>query len=338
MSTGGISSPAGSGDDAVGNGRGLVGITGMWRTWQTFRVAISVVVMVSGFALGVLWTWPGGFAAAVLALVGLIDAIRLIRSQTDSPLLALSIDITLIGVGIVVVGLQSEGIGAALLYMMAVPLVLLTWRRAVPLIAYAILLAGAAAATTDVVETPVEVSDQVVTAIAYVVFAGPTLVLLGVIAHQLDGLYRHRARRLRWEKALAACGEALLANPEDQAIDTALVALMSAVPAQKIFVDENYDDPVRGLSARVTHETIQTGSEHLVSEEIWVEHEEPTKTVCTELPYADIPTVHAALSAGRIAAIHTEQLDGREREVYEADGRKSCLLYTSDAADDEYNV
>ena len=62
-----------------------------------------------------------------------------------------------------------------------------------------------------------------------------------------------------------------------------------------------------------------------MSEEIWVEHEEPTKTVCTELPYADIPTVHAALSAGRIAAIHTEQLDGREREVYEADGRKSEL-------------
>ena len=167
--------------------------------------------------------------------------------------------------------------GAALLYMMAVPLVLLPWRRALPVIVYAILWAAAAVAATNAMEMPVEVSDRVVTAIAYVVFAGPTLVLLGVIAFQLDRLYRYRVRRLRYEKALAACGEALLSNPEDKAIDTALVALLGATPAQNVFVDENFDDPVLGLSSRVTHEAIRAGSEHLVSEEIWVEEEEPSE-------------------------------------------------------------
>jgi len=325
MSSGDSRSPVSSVDSAVGHGPGLVGINGMWRTWHTFRIVISVVVVVSGIALGVLWTWPRGFAAAVLGLVGFIDAVRLIRSETGSPLPSLFMDTTLIGVGMVVVGLEPEGVGAALLYMMAVPLVLLQWRRTLPVIAYAVLWASAAVAATNVLEMPVEVSDQVVTAIAYVVFAGPTLALLGVIAFQLDRLYRHRARRLRYEKALATCGEALLANPEDKAIDTALVALLDAAPGQNIFVDENYDDPILGLSSRVTHEAIRAGWEHLVSEEIWFEEEEPRKVLRTELPYADLPTLHAALSTGKVAVIHREQLEGREREIYEEDGCKSEL-------------
>jgi len=297
----------------------------MWRTWHAFRIAISVVVIVSGITLGALWTWPGGFAAAVLGLVGLVDALRLLRSETGSPLPSLFLDTSLIGVAMVVVGLQAEGMGAALLYMWAVPLVLLPWRRALPVIVYAFLWAAAAVIATNAMEMPVEVSERVVTAIAYVVFAGPTLILLGVIAFQLDRLYRYRAKRLRYEKALAACGEALLSNPEDKAIDTALVALLDATPAQNVFVDENFDDPVLGLSSRVTHEAIRAGSEHLVSEEIWIEEEEPAKVLRTELPYADLPTLHAALSKGEVAVIHQGQLEGREREIYEEDGCTSEL-------------
>ncbi|MGB5533382.1 MAG: GAF domain-containing sensor histidine kinase [Acidimicrobiia bacterium] len=325
MSSGGAPSSVGSSDYADGHGQGLVGIGGMWRTWQTSRIAISVVAVVSGIALGVLWAWPGGFAAAVMGLIALVYAVRLIRSETGSPLPPLFMDTTLIGVAMVMVGLEPEGMGAALLYMMAIPLVLLPWRRALPVIAYAILWAVAAVAAVHFMDKPVEVSDQVVTAIAYVVFAGPTLVLLGVIAFQLDRLYRYRARRLRYEKALAACGEALLANPADKAIDTALVALLGATPAQNIFVDENFADPVLGLSCRVTHETIRAGSEHLVSEEIWVEDDEPTKVLRTVLPYADMPTLHAGLSNGEVAVIHRDRLEGREREIYEEDGCMSEL-------------
>ena len=325
MGKGDALSLVGPSDHAGGHGPGLVGISGMWRTWHAFRIAISVVVIVSGVALGVVWTWPGGFAAAAMGLVGLVAAVRLIRTETGSPLPSLFMDTTLIGLGMVVVGLAPEGMGAALLYMMAVPLVLLPWRRALPVIGYAILWAVAAMAATNVTEMPTAVSVRVVTAIAYVVFAVPTLVLLGVIVFQLDRLYRYRARRLRYERALAACGEALLANPEERAIDTALVALLGATPAQNVFVDENFDDPVLGLSSRVTHEAIRAGSECVVSEEIWVDAEEPTKILRTELPYADLPTLHAALSNGEAAVVHREQLEGREREIYEKDGCKSEL-------------
>ena len=325
MSSGGTPSPAGSADDTANHGQGLVGIGGMWRTWQTFRVVISVVAVTAGITLGVLWGWSGGFLAAALGFFGLVDAVRLIRSETGSPLPSLFLDTTLIGVAMVVVGLEPEGMGAAFLYMIAVPVVLLPWRRAVPVIAYAILWVVAAMTAASVIEMPIEVSGQVVTAIAYVVFAGPTLALLGVISFQLDRLYRHRARRLRYERALAACGEALLGNSEAKAIDTALVALLDATPAHNIFVDENFDDPVLGLSSRVTHEAIRAGWEDVVSEEIWVESEEPTKVLRTELPYADVPTVLEALSNGEISVVHREQLEGREREVYDEDGCMSEL-------------
>jgi signal transduction histidine kinase len=65
--------------------------------------------------------------------------------------------------------------------------------------------------------------------------------------------------------------------------------------------------------------------EHLVSEEIWIETEEPTRELRTELPYADLPTLHAALSNGEIAVVHAAQLEGREGEIYEEDGCKSEL-------------
>lgn len=308
-----------------GHGSGLVGIRGMWQAWQTFRVLVALVAMVVGMGLGILWHWPGGFATAALGLAGFMDALLRIRSETGSPIPSLLLDTTLIGVAMVAIGLDPEGMAAPVIYMIAIPLVLLPWSGAAPVIAYAIVWTTTAMAANSSTEMPIQVSDRLVTSIVFLTFAVPTLALLGVVSFQLDRSYRHRARRLRYEQALAACGEALLASPEERAIDTALAALLEATPAQDIFVDENFDDPIFGLSSRVTHEAIRPGTEHLVSEEIWTEAEGPTRVMRTELSYADLPTLHAALSSGEIAVVHTSQLEGREREIYEEDGCKSEL-------------
>ena len=50
--------------------------------------------------------------------------------------------------------------GAALLYMIAVPVVLLPWRRALPVIAYAIVWDWWRMAAASVIEMPVDVSDR----------------------------------------------------------------------------------------------------------------------------------------------------------------------------------
>jgi len=232
------------------------------------------------------------------------------------------LDTTLIGAGMAIIDLEPAGVAAPLLYTLAVPLVLLPWRRALPAIAYAVAWGIVALAASSLVDTPSDVSIWLVTALAYLVFGASTLALLGVVAAKLEQSYRLRDRRLRYEHALAACGNALLATTDDEALDVALQALLQATPAQNAFIDENFDDPILGLSATVTHEAIRSGYESIVSAEIWIEQDEPTQVLRTVVPYADLPTSYRALSLGRPAVVHTRSLEGREREIYDNDG---CL-------------
>ena len=129
-----------------------------------------------------------------------------------------------------IVGLGPAGVAAPLLYTLAIPLVLLPWRRALPAIAYAVAWGTVALAAPIVVKAPTDVPMWLVTALAYLVFGGSTLALLGVVAAKLEQSYRLRERRLRYENALAACGNALLATTDDEAIDVALQALLPATP------------------------------------------------------------------------------------------------------------
>lgn len=308
-----------------GHGPGLVRIAGMWRIWQLFRIVVSLSIITFGIAFGVAWDWPGGLFCAVVAVVALIDAVWRHQSEVGSPLPSLLLDITLIGVSGVIIGLDAVAVSATLLYMMSVPLVLLPWKRALPVAAYGAAWAVVALATVDLSGPPTGPRSYIVNAIVALMFGALTLALLALLSSQLERSYRHRERRLRYEEALARCGEALLANPEERAIDAALQSLLLASPAQNVFVDENYDDPVLGLSLRVTHEAIRPGYEDIVSEEIWADEEDSNRLVRTELAYSDLPDLHAALSQGQTAVVHTRDLQSRAREIYEEDGCKSEL-------------
>jgi signal transduction histidine kinase len=286
---------------------------------------VAAAALISGLLLGVVWRWPGGLVAASLATLALVDAVLRRQAPPGSPMPSLLMDVTLIGVAMMVVGLEPTGVGAPLLYMLAVPVLLLPWPRALPVMAYALGLSAVAYAGIAVMSVPVQVVDGVVTAIAFVIFGGHTLALLGVVAFGLERAHRAGELRLTWERALARCGEALLSTMEDGAIDVAMEALLEAVPTQNIFVDENFDSPVLGLSARVTHEVIRPGFADLVSEEIWAEPDLGPTMIHTTLAYADLPTVYAALSRGEASFVVTRQLEGREREIYEEDGCKSEL-------------
>jgi len=115
--------------------------------------------------------------------------------------------------------------------------------------------------------------------------------------------------RYRLEQALTRSARALL-NDEPEAIDATIRELLAATGVDLVYVDENHDDPERGLCWRVTHHVGRA--------------EPPTGGVWAG-PYADLPTVRAALEKGRPAVIHTASLEGREREIYESDGVRSEL-------------
>lgn len=305
--------------------RGLMRLADLTRTWHTFRAAVAIAGLVLGLAFGMLWKWPGGVLIAGLAALALPHAMRSRRSPTGAPTPIMLLDAALIGIAMVVVGLEPLGVWAPLLYMIAIPVLLLPWRRAVPVILYSAGWSGVALLGVDVMRPTDSVSAGLITAVVTVFFGGLTLTLLGVVAHELERSHQAHEGRVAYERALAQCGQALLASTEEQSIDVALEALLNAVPAQDIFVDRNFLDPDLGLCARVTHEVIRPGFEDVVDEEIWVEPDAPETVSRTVLPYSEMPTTYSALVAGDAAVVITSQLSGSEREIYEEDGCKSEL-------------
>jgi two-component sensor histidine kinase len=318
------SRPSLPGSEEVHSG-GLLRLDDLYRVWHSFRLAVAAGALIAGLVLGVVWQWPGAFVAAALATLALVDAVLRRQAPPGSPMPSLLMDVTLIGAAMMVVGLEPSGVGAPLIYMLAVPVLLLPWRRALPVMAYALGLSAMAFAGIAVMSVPVQVVDGVVTAITFVIFGGHTLALLAVVAFGLERARRAGELRLTWERALARCGEALLSTMEEGAIDVAIEALLEAVPTQNIFVDENIDSPVLGLCARVTHEVVRPGFADIVSEEIWAEPDLGPAMIHTTLAYADLPTAYAALSRGEASFVVTRQLEGREHEIYAEDGCKSEL-------------
>ncbi|MGB9358442.1 MAG: GAF domain-containing sensor histidine kinase [Acidimicrobiia bacterium] len=304
---------------------GLLRIGGMWRIWQVFRIVVCLVLIICGVGLAAVWGWNGGFVVAVLAAVALIGAVRRYESPVGSPLPSLLLDFTLIGVALVIVDVAPAGIGAALLYMMAIPVVFLPWRRALPLVAYGLAWSLIGLRAGSVWGPSTSVPEIVVTSIAVVAFGGLTLALLGVMSFRLESSHRDGERRARMEEVLARCGEVLLANPEERAIDAALGALLDVAPVQSIFVDVNYEDPVVGLCARVSHEATRSGTDAFAGKAIRFDEGNPDRTIYAEIAYNDLPDLRDSLSKGEAATVHTVDLAGRAREIYEQNGCKSEL-------------
>jgi len=304
---------------------GLLRIGGMWRIWQVFRIVVCLVLIICGLGLAAVWGWNGGFVVAALAAIALIGAVLRYVSPARSPLPSFLLDFTLIGVALVVVDVAPAGIGAALLYMMAIPLVFLPWRRALPVVAYGLAWSLIGLRAGSIWGPSTSVPEIVVTSIAVVAFGGLTLALLGVMSFRLESAHRDGERRARMEEVLARCGRVLLANPEERAIDAALAALLDVAPVQSIFVDVNYEEPAVGLCARVSHEATRTGTEAFAGQEIWFDEVDPDRMIYAEFAYNDLPDLRDSLAKGEAATVHTVDLVGRAREIYEQDGRKSEL-------------
>jgi signal transduction histidine kinase/putative methionine-R-sulfoxide reductase with GAF domain len=125
--------------------------------------------------------------------------------------------------------------------------------------------------------------------------------------------------KLSHETALSRCSEALLRGSDEEAIQTALESLVEATNAHKVFLDENFVDPERGVCARVTHEAIRPGYEEIVDGEIWPD-EVTGEMIHMVSEYRRIPSVYAPLRQGLPAIVEVAHLTGAEREFYEEDG------------------
>ncbi len=173
--------------------RGLVNVPDLAASWHTFRAVMGAITVATGVVLGAMWGWAGGFIAAALAAVAVIDALIRRREPHRPALPAMLLDITMIGVAMVVVQLAPAGIGAPFIYMLVVPALLLPWGRAWWVMAYGAAWTVLALIGFEVIPFPdVAAAPEVITAISYVVFAGLTIALVVVVSSALD-----RSRRSR---------------------------------------------------------------------------------------------------------------------------------------------
>ena len=122
--------------------------------------------------------------------------------------------------------------------------------------------------------------------------------------------------RLRYEAGLAACSHTLLADGTTEEILTkAIRHLLLASHVSRVYIFENFEDPVDGLCCRQTHEAYADG----VTPEI----ENP---LLQHLPYREIAFVKEKLLAGEPYYGIVADLPPRDRRLLDPQGILSILI------------
>ena len=223
--------------------------------WTQFRVRAAGATLLTTLVLGILWSWPGGYVISGVAAVALIDALVRQRNGFISLPITVALDMTLVGVGITIADLDPAGIGAPFAYMMAVPLLLLSSKKAVGVMLLGITLTVGAILLPSPFPLPAWVNAGVVDAIAYTIFTSLLIGLIAVVARSLHQSRQFTDRKLREEAALAAAGEELLANASDETLVEAIEAIREATGATAAFVAENAGDRTSGPAAVIRQVT-----------------------------------------------------------------------------------
>lgn len=129
---------------------------------------------------------------------------------------------------------------------------------------------------------------------------------------RLHAMVEAQRHRLLYEKALSACSHALLVGADDRALEEALEALLEATGVNAVFVERNEEHSDLGL---VTNLLFEVNSES----------QPPDYELWRNLPWSDMPVAHSYLSRGEPYAFGVRELDGKERELYDATTTKSEL-------------
>jgi signal transduction histidine kinase len=226
------------------------------QAWNTFRRFAAMATVVAGLGMGLAWGWAGGYIAVAMALLALAESTyRLHRPHSGSAVLSVVLDVTLVGGAMVIVQLEPAGIGALFVYMAAAPLLLLPPRAAGIIIAYGAVWTSIALTGFGVIPLPSSVQPAVVSLVAYMIFTAHLLALIVVVARSIERSQRLKDLRLSKERALAKCGQELLAGTDTAAIDRALAVVVDAAQAEVAFVGENRLDRTGRSCTRVTHTT-----------------------------------------------------------------------------------
>lgn len=146
---------------------------------------------------------------------------------------------------------------------------------------------------------------RAVTAIAGVVF---TTALVSKLFDQLAYTIVQHDRSRRLQNAIAKCSEALLVQTDSLAIHAAVEAILEATDADYGYVDRTVEVD-GGPGWEIIADTAKTAAGYGQAWRVG--------------SYSAIPPLYESLVEGNAVVVHTSEMNGRMRELYEADGIRS---------------
>jgi signal transduction histidine kinase len=136
----------------------------------------------------------------------------------------------------------------------------------------------------------------------------PATESLDLLEQELGDLVWETDTRLRYEHALAQSARALLASPQESALQVVLNALLSATGVNYAFIERNVDDPELGFCSRTVEEVEGAGLEEPPADDYW-----------SLVPWDRMPSSRAVLEKGEPFAFRVDELSSPERELYLGD-------------------
>jgi len=222
------------------------------RVWNKYRLVCFLTLL----ALAVTWElighWGGGLALALLLAASVLDAWHRQHSGNfDRIARSVMIDVVAIGVGLCLVD-GPPGPRPPLVYMLAIPLLLLPLRSALPIMG----VGTALVVTSEIIDPPYALPPAIDRTFSvwasFVLFTALLLILIAITARALSASAASAERSRRGEAALARAGEQLLAKADPVALSEALDVLRQVTGATATFVAENSGDRGSGPAAVVT--------------------------------------------------------------------------------------
>lgn len=128
---------------------------------------------------------------------------------------------------------------------------------------------------------------------------------------QSEANTRAQRRHTRFQAALAECAQALLVHSEENPLEQAARALLSATDAESVFIERNVLHPELGLCSQTVAEADRPGtaaSRHDTRYDYW-----------DLTPWDRMPTSRAHLERGDPFFLVPSELSGVEYDLYEAD-------------------
>lgn len=128
---------------------------------------------------------------------------------------------------------------------------------------------------------------------------------------QSEASTRAQRRHTRFQAALAECAQALLVHSEENPLEQAARALLSATDAESVFIERNVLHPELGLCSRTVAEADRPGTA--------ASRLDPRYDYWELTPWDQMPTSRAHLERGDPFFLVPSELTGVEFDLYQAD-------------------